>query len=171
MDTADDCTIARRDAMRHASCASLGAFLCHPLLYTLDPATQAFAAPDARPYGRVLGAQAAPAASEHYPNKATAWVRAHFSHVCAANFAVLSRGDLLSVDLLVRNPDAPVLSGDAGDFTAVFIVFSDGCRTLYNRAVQHVLRARAAMAREYAFFPSCLLLHVTRSGALRRKWL
>ena len=115
--------------------------------------------------------QESPVPAEHYPNKATAWARANHSHVCAANVAVLSHGDLLTVDLLVRNRDAPVLADDAGDFTAVFIVFSDGCRALYNRAVQHVLRARAAMAREYAFFPSCLLLHVTRSGALRRKWL
>jgi hypothetical protein len=28
-----------------------------------------------------------------------------------------------------------------------------------------------AAAAEYSFFPSFLLLHVTRSGALRRKWL
>ena len=170
-ETGPDCyTVARRDAMRRSACSSLGAFLCHPLLYTLNQ-HQTFTAPDARPYVRVVGAQTAPVAVEHYPNKATTWVRSNFSHVCAANFAVLYMGDLLTVDLLVRNHDAPVLSNEAGDFTAVFIVFSDGHRPIYNRAVEHVRRVRIAMARDHSFFPSFLLLHVTRSGTLRRKWL
>jgi hypothetical protein len=118
MSVTDEDTTARREAMQHSACSSLGAFLCHPLLYQLD-AGRTFRAPDARPYGRVLGAQAEPAASEHYPNKATAWVRANFAHVCAVNIALAWRGDLLTIDLLVRNHDADILSQDAGDFTAV----------------------------------------------------
>lgn len=161
---------AGRAAEVRAGRSPIDAFLCHPLLYTSADGAP-FTAPDALPYTRVLGVQESPVPSEHYPNKATAWARANHSHVCAANVALYSGGELLTIDLLLRNLGAPSLGKDAQHFTAVFILFSGGSRALYNRALRYVRRVRVVAAREYAFFPSFLLLHITGGGLLRRKWL
>lgn len=139
--------------------ASLPAFLCHPRLYTRDAGGR-LQAPDGVPYFLVREVQDIPASSEHYPNKATTWIQAHSSAICATNFALLDRGVLFTVDLLVATPAGP---------QAVFILFSDGDRRLYRRAVKYVLHVKQVCKKEYNFHPQFLLLHVTGRGLLRRK--
>jgi hypothetical protein len=150
--------------------SGVAAFLCHPRLYRAgDDGT--FTAPDTRPYTGVRGVQDTAVAGEHYPNKATSWARRNFAHVCAANVALRSGDELLTVDLLLRNLDTPPLDKAAGGFTAVFVVFSGGRRALYERALRYVRRVRAVAEREYGFAPGFLLLHITGSGVLRRRWV
>jgi hypothetical protein len=137
-------------------------FLCHPQLFTEDARGWSATAPMPQPK-YVQHVQLAPAAAQSFPNRATRWVYANLGPICGTRLAVHDGTGLRVIDMLVRRR--------SGGCVAVFFLFGDGSDSLYRRAVRFVRATKLSCARQYAFEPDFLLMHITQRGIMRRKWL
>lgn len=138
------------------------AFLCHPHLFREHAGGwRAAALP---PPASVRHVQDVLVPGQRFPNRATHWVAEHLGPILGTRLGVLDDGAVLRViDMLVQCRE--------GGAVAVFILFGDGSATTYRRAVRYVAATRAAASKNYGLAAAFLLLHVTRRGVLRRKWV
>eukprot|EP00961_Rhodomonas_salina_P233235 3152015-Rhodomonas_salina.1 len=156
--------MAHSSQMAHTG-VDVATFVCHQDTYQLDEQDAVAAAGGVRLPGRLraYAVQTRHPARANWPNRATSWVRAHGGAICAANVAVRDREQLLTIDLLLRNEHCTC--------TAVFLLDSGGARSLYEHAKRFVRQTKNVCARRYNFQPRFLILHLTGSGRLRRKYI
>lgn len=139
-------------------------FFSHPLLYRLGRGGNYYSA-EQTPYTHVLHVQNTPNGDHHFPNTATDWLYANTTRFSETGVALYDDGKLHVIDILAR--DATV----EGGYIAAFILFSGGNRATYEKAVRFVRKTKDICLKNYHFHPRFLLLHVTRSGMLRKRWV